>query len=156
MIQRMMFLLTGYTNPVLGGPAHLDGIEPAVMDELAQAAQTVAATAPAVADDPGGGINMFWMYGVWILVFVGFYFIAIRPQRKRDKERKAMQSNIKVGDNVVTSGGLFGKVADVGQDCFIVEFGTNRGVRIPINKADVLGIRSPQLTSTAPAAVEEK
>jgi preprotein translocase subunit YajC len=68
---------------------------------------------------------------------------------------KSMQSSIKVGDNVVTSGGMYGRVADVGQDCYIVEFGTNRGLRIPIRKQDILGIKSPIMTPP-PAAIEDK
>jgi preprotein translocase subunit YajC len=59
---------------------------------------------------------------------------------------KEMQAAITTGDNVVTSGGMFGKVADIGEDCFIVEFGTNRSIRIPVLKSDVIGIREPKMT----------
>ena len=83
------------------------------------------------------------MYGA---VFAGIWFIMIRPQRRREKKMKEIQAAISVGDNIVTSGGLFGKVAEVGDDCFVVEFGTNRGVRIPVLKADVVGVRSPNMT----------
>jgi preprotein translocase subunit YajC len=61
---------------------------------------------------------------------------------------KELQAGITTGDNIITSGGLFGKVADVGEDCFIVEFGTNRGVRIPVLKADVVAIRTPKMTAS--------
>ena len=53
---------------------------------------------------------------------------------------------IKAGDNIITSSGIFGKVASVGGDCFLVEFGTNKSVIIPIRKLDVVGIRSPKLS----------
>jgi preprotein translocase subunit YajC len=46
----------------------------------------------------------------------------------------------------VTTNGLFGKIADVGEDCFVVEFGTNRGVRIPVLKTDVVAVREPKMT----------
>ena len=87
------------------------------------------------------------MFALYAAIIGGFYFFAIRPQRKRDKEMRALQSTLGVGDNVMVSGGMFGRIADVGHDCFVVEFGTNRGVRIPIRKADVLAVKSPQMTA---------
>jgi preprotein translocase subunit YajC len=91
---------------------------------------------------------------LWGAVFVGMYFLMIRPQRKREKKMRELQAAITMNDNVVTSGGLFGKVADVGEDCFIVEFGTNRGIRIPVLKADVVAVRSPKMTPQAKDSVE--
>jgi preprotein translocase subunit YajC len=83
---------------------------------------------------------------IWGAVFVGMWFLMIRPQRKREKAMKELQAGIGTGDDVITSGGLFGKVADVGEDCFIVEFGTNRGLRVPVLKADVVARRTPKMT----------
>ena len=137
MLQGMLFLLNGELSPILGA-------EPGVAAASAELGQ-------AVADTETGAFNMFWMYGIWALVIVGFYFLTIRPQRKRDKQMKEMQSTLKVGENVLTSGGMYGRIADVGQDCFLIEFGTNRGVRIPIRKSDVLCIQTPTLTQ-APVA----
>ena len=95
---------------------------------------------------PGvGGISPF-LWVVYGAVFVGFYFLLIRPNRKREKQRKEMVAAIRAGDNVITSGGLFGKVVDIGEDSFVVEFGTNKGMRIPVLKTDVLGVREPKLT----------
>ena len=144
MLQRILVLLNGDLSPVLGA-------DPGAAAQAAPIAGEVAgqvAAAPPPQDL--GGFNMWWMYGVWILVIVGFYFLTIRPQRKRDKAMKEMQSALKVGDNVLTSGGMYGRIADVGEDCFVIEFGTNRGVRIPIRKADVLRIASPQMTPAPP------
>ena len=93
----------------------------------------------------GGGFPMF----IWVIygaLFLGVYLLLIRPQRKREKQRREMVEAIRTGDNVVTTGGLFGKVADIGEDSFIVEFGTNKGLRIPVLKTDVLGVREPKLT----------
>lgn len=92
----------------------------------------------------GGG----WMMAVvWGAAIIGFWFLLIRPQKKREKKLKEVQSSIKPGDNVVTNGGMFGRVADVGTDCFIVEMGiSGRTVKVPILKSDVLGVRDPILT----------
>jgi len=54
--------------------------------------------------------------GLLVLMFVVFYFILIRPQRKKDKELKEQMSKLQVGDKVVTIGGLVGFVANVKGD----------------------------------------
>ena len=123
-------------------------------DSNAGAATAAAAdSAAATPADPAGGfggLSAFGMIAVWVAIFAVFYFFTIRPQSKRDKKMKEMQSSIKTGDNVLTTSGFFGKVADVGDDCFIVEFGTNRGIRIPVRKSDIVGIQAPKLTVSKP------
>ncbi len=59
-----------------------------------------------------------------ILIFVVFYFLLIRPQAKRAKEHKAMVAALATGDEVVTSGGILGKVTEAGE-----QFLTRRGRR---------------------------
>jgi len=145
----MNFLLTGDLNPVIGAPA---GAAPAVGEVVVPAYPHAQ---PQPQDDGGGGFTMWMIYGIWALVIVGFYFLTIRPQRKRAKQMEEMQAGLKVGDNVLTNGGMFGRIAEVGEDCFVVEFGTNRGVRIPIRKGDVLGVQSPQLTKSIGAKEDE-
>ena len=110
-----------------------------------------AAQATSQAADTGigfGGMNSMAMILIWVAVIGIFYFISIRPQTKREKKLKEMQSSIKSGDNVLTTTGFFGKVADVGEDCFIIEFGTNRGVRIPVRKSDIVGIQTPKISQS--------
>ena len=69
-----------------------------------------------------------------------FYFFAVRPQKKRAAQLKEIQQGIKVGDEVMTSSGFYGKVVELeGEDIAVVEFGTNRGVRIPVNKSEIIG-----------------
>lgn len=96
-----------------------------------------------------GLMDMLPMLLVWGAVFTGMWFLMIRPQRKREKKMRELQATISTGDNIVTSGGMFGKVVDVGEDCFVVEFGTNRGIRIPVLKADVVAVRTPKMTPQA-------
>ena len=90
--------------------------------------------------------SMWSMLLPMVAIFGLMYLLLIRPQRKREKKMKEMQAAITTGDNVVTTGGFFGRVTDVGEDCFIVEFGTNRGLRVPVLKSDVVGVRSPKMT----------
>lgn len=131
---RFLFLADGLGLPAPAGAATGGG-----QGGGAAAAADAAAQAP-----PPAGMSPFvWI--LWIGIFVGFYFLMIRPQRKREKQRQEMILAIKAGDSVLTTGGLFGKVVDVGEDSFLVEFGTNRGLRVPVFKNDVLGIREPRL-----------
>lgn len=65
-----------------------------------------------------------------ILIFVIFYFLLIRPQQKRVKEHKAMLDAIKRGDEVVTNGGLIGRVSSVSDDELSVEIAKDVKIRV--------------------------
>ncbi len=58
-----------------------------------------------------------------ILMIAVFYFLLIRPQRKRDKEKRAMLDALKVGDKVVTIGGICGKVSKIKDNYVFIETG---------------------------------
>ncbi len=64
-----------------------------------------------------------------------FYFFMIRPQQKKQKEIKKMREAMKVGDRVITSGGIYGKIKDVNDTSFTIEIAEN--VRIKVDKASV-------------------
>ena len=53
-----------------------------------------------------------------------FYFFAIRPQRKKEKEIKEMRGSLKVGDEVVTIGGIYGKIVVIKEDVLTIESGS--------------------------------
>lgn len=78
--------------------------------------------------------------------FLIMYFLIIRPQKKREKQVADMQSSIKVGDEVLLTTGLYGKVVDVINDLFIIELGLNKSVRIPVKQAAVAAVAAPNLT----------
>ncbi|AYZ13938.1 preprotein translocase subunit YajC [Chryseobacterium arthrosphaerae] len=68
---------------------------------------------------PGGSSSMMLiMMGV---MFVGFYFLMIRPQMKKQKQEKNFQENLKVGTRVVLTSGLHGRIAQVQDDGFVIE-----------------------------------
>ena len=64
-----------------------------------------------------------------------FYFFMIRPQQKKQKDIKKMREAMKVGDKVVTSGGIYGKIKDINDTTFTLEVAEN--VRIKVDKASV-------------------
>ncbi|MBT8051407.1 MAG: preprotein translocase subunit YajC [Gammaproteobacteria bacterium] len=65
-----------------------------------------------------------------IIIFVIFYFLLIRPQMKRAKEHKNLVAALSVGDEVVTNGGLLGKITKVGESFVTVEVGENVKVKL--------------------------
>jgi preprotein translocase subunit YajC len=70
-----------------------------------------------------------------VLIFVVFYFFMIRPQSKRQKEIKKQRESMQVGDKVVTSGGIYGKVKELKETTVIIEIAEN--VRIKVDKNSV-------------------
>lgn len=84
-----------------------------------------AVAAPA-AQEP----SMLVTFGPLLLLFVVFYFLLIRPQNKRQKEHKNMLAALAKGDEVVTSGGLLGKVTAVGESFLTVDLGQNQFVKL--------------------------
>jgi preprotein translocase subunit YajC len=83
----------------------------------------------------GGGLSMIVMMG---LFFVVFYFLLIRPQQKKQKEHQAMLSKIAAGDEVVTAGGILGRVVDVGEQFLTIEIADN--VRIKVQRFQVASL----------------
>jgi preprotein translocase subunit YajC len=70
-----------------------------------------------------------------VLLFAIMYFLMIRPQQKKQKEVQKMRENLKVGDKIVTSGGIYGKIKEVNDTNFLVEIA--EGIRVKIDKASV-------------------
>ena len=64
-----------------------------------------------------------------VLIFFVFYFLIIRPQQNKVKEHAAMVKAVKKGDEVVTQGGLIGKVIKVSDDEVTIDFGDNVNIR---------------------------
>ena len=73
-----------------------------------------------------------------VLMFVVLYFVMIRPQMKRQKEAKAMLDALAKGDEVVTSGGLLGKISKMGETFLAVELGT--GVEVQVQRSAVIQV----------------
>ena len=59
--------------------------------------------------------------GMLVVVFVVFYFFAIRPQKKQEKEQNAMRNNLTVGDEITTIGGIIGKVVSIKEETCVIE-----------------------------------
>lgn len=77
----------------------------------------------------------------YVAVFaVGIYFLMIRPQKKQQAQLKSMQSQIEIGDSILTTSGFYGVVIGVEDDTVVVEFGNNKNCRIPMQKAAIIEV----------------
>jgi preprotein translocase subunit YajC len=89
---------------------------------------------------PGAGAPGLFTPQLLIMaaIFVGFYFILLRPQQKRAKEHQNLVSKLAAGDEVVTSGGMLGRVTDVGDTFVTLEIAD--GVRIKVQKVQITSL----------------
>ncbi|WP_460273291.1 preprotein translocase subunit YajC [Celeribacter sp. ULVN23_4] len=104
---------------------------------------------PAYAQAAGaaGAPNPIMSFLPLILIFAIMYFLMIRPQQKKMKQHKAMIEAVRRGDEVVTAGGILGKVSKVREDGF-VEVEIAEGVKVKVQKATLTNV----VSKTEPAA----
>ena len=105
----------------------------------------------------GGGAGgqqapFYIQFAPFILIFVIFYFLLIRPQQKKAKEHRDMIANIKKGDRIVTSGGIYGRVTGMDDTTLTVEI--SEKVRVKMVRGNVSAVLSN--STTAPAPIEKK
>ena len=103
-----------------------------LLDALIPAAHAQAAAGAAAAPNP-------WLQLVpLILLFVVFWFLLIRPQMKRQKEHRQMVDKLAKGDEVVTSGGIAGRIDEVGESFLTVEIAD--GTKVKLQKGAVSAV----------------
>ena len=93
----------------------------------------MAEAAPAAAQ--GGGYELFIMIAIFFAIM---YFMIIRPQQKRTKEHQKLISSLTKGDEVVTSGGMLGKILKVGDNSIKVEIA--EGVAVKLQKNSISSV----------------
>ena len=101
---------------------------------------------PAYAQAAGGGAAAFTSFVPLILIFAIMYFLLIRPQQKKLKDHQKMVANVRRGDQVVTQGGIIGKIAKV-KDDNEVEIEIATGVKVRVVKSTIAQV----LSKTEPA-----
>lgn len=79
-----------------------------------------------------------------VLMVAIFYFILIRPQRKRDKEFKDLLANLQVGDEITTIGGMFGKVTKIKDETIVMEMGTVEKTAIHLYKWGIKEVKTKE------------
>ena len=94
----------------------------AIAEDAAAAGTAAAATGTAAANSTAAAaevspiVSLLFTFGPLILVFVIFWLMMIRPQRKKDKQVKEMLNNLKAGDRICTIGGIYGTITGVQDD----------------------------------------
>jgi len=80
----------------------------------------------------GGGEMSIWQSPIvpLVLIFLVFYFLLIRPQQKKQRELQEMINNLKKGDKVITTGGIFGTVVDVREKTVVLNIGGNTKIEL--------------------------
>lgn len=96
--------------------------------------------------------QMTFQIGAFAVFIVFMYFILIRPQKKRDKKIKDMRNSIRVGDEVVTIGGICGKIVKTKEDSLIIRVGADR-VKFEIKRWAVSSVENR--SSAKPQAKQE-
>ena len=94
----------------------------------------MAQAAPAAG--PAGG--QFGFIGMMLIVFVFMYFLLIRPQQKKHKEHQAMLGKLAAGDEVVTTGGILGRIVEISDNFVTIEIAD--GVRIKVQRFHVTSL----------------
>ena len=87
---------------------------------------------------PGGLGPLTSMAPMWILIAIIFYFILIRPQRKRQQDQQRMISSLKTGDRVVTNAGIHGLIANVKETTVMLKVADN--VKLEMEKSAVTNV----------------
>lgn len=88
----------------------------------------------------GGGMGSMWIW--MIVILVPMWLLMMRPQRKKEKEEQQFRSNLKKGDRVIFSGGVYGKVHSV--DEHTVEVEVSNGVILTVEKSMIQPAPEPK------------
>ena len=86
---------------------------------------------------------IFWI--LYIVLLGGMlYFMAISPQKKEKQRQQQLLNSVAVGDTILTSSGFYGVIIDMTDDTVIVEFGSNKNCRIPMQKAAIVQVEKAE------------
>ncbi len=92
----------------------------------------------------GGMGEMITMIVIYAVIIGAMWFFLMRPQKKEQKRVAAMISALEIGDCVLTTAGFIGIVIDISDDTVIVEFGSNKNCRIPMEKSAIARVEKAE------------
>ncbi len=101
--------------------------------------------------DPSGGL--FGLMMPMVIIFGIMYFLVIRPQQKKQREQENFLNNLKVGDKIVTNGGLLGKITQVEKDVLTLDLGDR--VRVKVMRSHIAGTQ-PSAEETSDEKGDDK
>jgi len=86
-----------------------------------------------------GDSSGLYMIGFLVLIFALFYFVMIRPQRKKQKEHQQMTEELKRGDRIITIGGIYGQIESISEDNIVIK--VESGMTIRMTRNSIAGVR---------------
>lgn len=86
---------------------------------------------------PGGLAGTLPMLVFFALIFIVFYFLIMRPQKKKEQERKAMLDKLQKGDRVITIGGIYGEVTAVKENYVLIQVDKERGTTLKFGRSAI-------------------
>jgi preprotein translocase subunit YajC len=98
----------------------------------------LAMASPGGTAPQAGGSGMIGMIGYMLIFFALFYFLMIRPQMRKEKERKKMIEEMKTGDRVLFCGGMLGTVTNIKEQVLVVKIADN--VKVEVARGAVLRV----------------
>jgi preprotein translocase subunit YajC len=100
-------------------------------------------------DEARGAVNMGVLYYVAFVALLGgvWYFLMIRPQRKKAKEHDTLIAELKPGSRVITVAGIYGEVESVGEDTVVLKL--ENGAKMKVSKASIGGLEEAEEPSSA-------
>ena len=87
--------------------------------------------------------NPIVMVLMYVVIIGGFWLLLMRPQKKEQKRVQNMISELEIGDTVLTGSGFYGVVIDITEGDVVVEFGSNKNCRIPMQKSAIVQVEKP-------------
>ena len=91
---------------------------------------TIGGCVPAAENGETEGTSIWYMIGFLVLIFGFFYFVMIRPQRKRQKDHEMMMQELQKGDKVMTAGGLYGTIDSISEDSVVIKVESGATIRV--------------------------
>ena len=85
---------------------------------------------------PGFSEIMAKMFPMFVVVFLIFYFMVVKPQNQKLRSQQSLLSNLKKGDQVVTTGGIIARVASLEEDCVVLDLSNN--VRLKVEREHII------------------
>ena len=89
---------------------------------------SIGGCAPAAPE--AGGTDSWTLIIIMVLIFAVFYFLMIRPQRKRQKEHQKLVEELKKGDSVITAGGIYGVIESLSEDSIVIKVESGATIRV--------------------------
>ncbi len=112
----------------------------------------------AFAQSAVGGASGFSLQGLlpFVLIFIIFYFLLIRPQQKRVKQHKLMVENLKRGNKVLTAGGIFGVISKAADGSETVSVEVAQGITVEVARQMISEVRGEEKLKTTSEKIKSK